>query len=61
MIYFMMIGMWLTMISAWFTHIYWAVSLLMVETILTTNTLILMLAGLFPPVGMVHGVILWVQ
>lgn len=48
-------------LGAWITHVVWAVKLMMSSTaIITGGKMALIILGiLVPPVGMVHGWILW--
>jgi hypothetical protein len=50
----------LASLAAWFTHVAWIVKVLASATPATTGQVVLGILGAFvPPVGVVHGVVLW--
>jgi hypothetical protein len=55
------LAMVLTMFAAFVTHVVWAVSVLTSTTndALEVGTIVLSVAGLFPPIGAIHGIMLW--
>lgn len=47
------------MVFAWITHIFWVFSVLMSETYTTGMLVLAVIGAVIPPVGMLHGVYLW--
>lgn len=47
-------------IAAWLTHIFWTVGALFGDDPVTTQQYVLMALGAFiPPIGVIHGLVLW--
>lgn len=47
-------------IAAYITHLWWTVSMLFGDTDMAIKDLALALLGaFFPPIGVIHGVIIW--
>lgn len=56
----LIISLWFTAAAAYLTHLVWAVSTLMSEHAATAGQIVLSIAGtLLPPLGLLHGVVLW--
>lgn len=57
---FVIAALALTSIAAWVTHVVWWVNLYMNEQLDTAGEGVLAVLGtLCPPIGVIHGVILW--
>ncbi len=54
------IGLFILSVAAWLTHVIWWVKLMMNEQMDTFGEWALAIIGLFfPPIGVIHGIILW--
>lgn len=56
---FGIIVLWVGGISAYITHLVWSIKLLMKGTEVISQMVLAGLGLVVPPVGIVHGVILW--
>ena len=50
---------WIALLAAWVTHIIWAILTLAVDAGATLGQIVLGVIGIFPPVGIIHGVMIW--
>ena len=54
------ISVWLITVAGYVTHLWWTVSTLLSDTVLTVKVGVIMLGGIiFAPAGIVHGIYLW--
>lgn len=54
------IGFWIMCLASWVTHIIWIIGKLSSDVGATTGQMVLGGIGAFmPPVGMIHGVMIW--
>lgn len=58
-LYGSMVGVILTTIAAYITHLIWTIKLLGGTTAVVTHIVLGVLGLLFPPIGVVHGIMLW--
>ena len=55
-----LIGLWLTILAGWITHIVICIQAIVAGTAVSVNYALLLAAGAFiPPLGAVHGIGSW--
>lgn len=53
---------WLSVVSAYITHLIWSISLLVSDAALNTavgKIVLAVLGVIVPPIGVIHGVMVW--
>ncbi len=56
---FIAIALWVQALAAWLTHVIWAIKTLM-GAAASTGQIVLSIGGtVVPPIGVIHGWILW--
>jgi len=49
----------LSCFAAWLTHVVWIISMLLLPTIPTGHIVIGVLGAFMPPIGVIHGFMIW--